>query len=81
MLGLSTDHGDHLAAGGSGFLLGDGPLNYGRERLFEAYYRLQFALRSVRLQLSPDFQYVRNPGYNTDRGPVRFWALRLHLED
>jgi hypothetical protein len=33
----------------------------------------------VHWQLGPDFQYIRNPGYNTDRGPVRFWVLRLHL--
>jgi hypothetical protein len=34
----------------------------------------------LRLQVSPDFQYIENPGYNHDRGPVRFYALRLHLE-
>jgi hypothetical protein len=34
----------------------------------------------LRLQLSPDFQYVQNPGFNRDRGPVRFYAIRLHLE-
>ncbi|HEY3786734.1 MAG TPA: carbohydrate porin [Steroidobacteraceae bacterium] len=31
-------------------------------------------------KLSPDFQYVRNPGFNQAPGPVRFWGLRLHLE-
>lgn len=79
-LGLSSDHRAYLAAGSSGFLLGDGRLGYGGERVIEAYYRLQLAVASMRVQLSPDFQYVRNPGYNSDRGPVRFWALRLHLE-
>jgi high affinity Mn2+ porin len=79
-LGLSPGHRAYLAAGGSGFLLGDGRLSYGRERLAEVYYRLQLPLTSVRAQLSPDFQYLRNPGYNTDRGPVRFWTLRLHFE-
>lgn len=79
-LGLSPDHRAYLGAGGSGFLLGDGRLNYGHEQVIEAYYRLQLPVPSVRMHLSPDFQYVRNPGYNTDRGPVRFWALRLHLE-
>jgi hypothetical protein len=34
----------------------------------------------VRWQVGPDFQYIRNPGYNRDRGPARFWTLRLHLE-
>ena len=33
--GLSHDHRDYLAAGGSGFLLDDGRLNYGRERILD----------------------------------------------
>jgi hypothetical protein len=32
------------------------------------------------LQVTPDFQYIRNPAYNRDRGPVKFWAIRFHLE-
>jgi carbohydrate-selective porin OprB len=82
--GLSAPHRDYLAAGGSGFLLGDGRLNYGLEEIFETYYRAQWswtlAQAPIRLQLGPDFQYVQNPGFNRDRGPVRFFALRLHLE-
>jgi high affinity Mn2+ porin len=82
--GLSAEHRQYLEAGGSGFLLGDGRLNYNREEIFETYYRAQWsfshAASAVRVQLSPDFQYIRNPGYNQDRGPVRFYTLRLHLE-
>jgi len=82
--GLSDPHRDYLAAGGSGFLLGDGRLNYAQEQILELYYRLQLfdSLGRVplRLQLSPDFQFIRNPGYNEARGPVRFYGLRLHLE-
>lgn len=82
--GLSGPHRDYLAAGGAGFLLGDGHLAYGEEQILEAYYRLQWTLSrdatSLRLQLSPDVQYIRNPGFNRARGPVRFYALRLHLE-
>jgi high affinity Mn2+ porin len=82
--GLSGPHGDYLAAGGSGFLLGDGRLNYAHEQIFEAYYRAGWSWTlgpvPLRLQLSPDFQYVQNPAFNRDRGPVRFYAVRLHLE-
>ncbi|MET0226068.1 MAG: carbohydrate porin [Dokdonella sp.] len=74
---LSSDHRDYLAAGGSGFVLGDGALNYGHERILEAYYCFQ---PMAHLQISPDFQLVHNPGYNRDRGPARFIALRVHLE-
>jgi hypothetical protein len=74
--GLSTPHRRYLATGGLGFLLGDGALNYGEEQVVEAYYRVQCA-RYV--QLSPDFQYIRNPGYNRDRGPVSVVGLRLNV--
>ncbi|GAA0706176.1 carbohydrate porin [Dokdonella soli] len=75
--GLSSDHRDYLAAGGNGFLLGDGRLNYGRERILEAYYRIQLL---PHLQVSPDIQLIHNPGYNRDRGPARYIGLRTHLE-
>jgi high affinity Mn2+ porin len=82
--GLSAVHRAYLAAGGSGFLLGDGALDYGHEKILEAYYRAQWTWSrgafALRAQLSPDFQYIENPGFNQDRGPVRFYALRLHLE-
>jgi carbohydrate-selective porin OprB len=82
--GLSTPHRQYLEAGGLGFLLGDGRLNYAAEEIFETYYRAQWSFArgasAVRVQLSPDLQYIRNPGYNQDRGPVRFFTLRLHLE-
>ena len=82
--GLSSPHHEYLAAGGSGFILGDGRLNYAHEQIAEVYYRAQLldaiGKLPVRLQLSPDFQYARNPGFNADRGPVRFYAIRVHVE-
>ena len=75
--GISRDHQQYLALGGSGFLLGDGRLNYGRENIFEMYYTAN-AWRGV----YPSFglQHISNPGYNRDRGPVLVPSLRLHLE-
>jgi high affinity Mn2+ porin len=78
--GLSGPHRDYLAAGGLGFLLGDGRLNYAHEEILEVYYRLQLPWKWIRVQLSPDFQFIRNPGFNADRGPVTFWGIRLHIE-
>lgn len=80
---LDAPHAQYLAAGGSGFLLGDGRLNYRHEQILEAYYRLQYTgphPGPIRWQLSPDFQYIQNPGYNRDRGPVHVWGVRFHLE-
>jgi hypothetical protein len=82
--GLSGPHRQYLQAGGCGFLLCDGRLNYGREQILEAYYRIEELWPKrpgpIRWQLGPDFQDIRNPGYNRDRGPVHFWAIRLHIE-
>jgi high affinity Mn2+ porin len=75
--GLSGDHRRYLALGGSGFLLGDGKLNYGRETIVEAYYTAHLWRGFF---LSPDLQHIHNPGYNKDRGPVLVYALRLHID-
>ncbi|GJG87032.1 hypothetical protein tb265_22130 [Gemmatimonadetes bacterium T265] len=74
--GLSADHRDYLAAGGAGFLLGDGGLRYGPEEIAEVYYRAQLG-RYV--QVSPDVQRVVNPGYNRDRGPATVAGVRINL--
>lgn len=69
-------HRDYLNAGGLGFLLGDGRLNYGPEQIVETYYRAQ---TGTYFQVSPDVQYIRNPGYNRDRGPATVLSLRVNL--
>ena len=75
--GLSSDHQHYLELGGCGFELCDGALNYGREQVIETYYRIQIG---GYLQLSPDYQFYENPGYNRDRGPARVYGIRLHLQ-
>jgi carbohydrate-selective porin OprB len=74
--GLTGSHRHYLAEGGIGMVVGDGALNYGLEEIFEAYYRIQLG-RLV--NLSPDFQYIENPGYNRDRGPVEVYGMRLRV--
>jgi high affinity Mn2+ porin len=75
--GLSPSHEEYLAAGGYGFIVGDGALNYDPEQIFELYYSYS---PFKGMSFSPDWQYVRNPGYNQDRGPVSIYALRCHYE-
>lgn len=74
--GIVSVHQEYLARGGTGFLLGDGALTYGPERTTEVYYRAQVG-RYV--QVTPDFQYTLNPGYNRARGPVRVFGVRGNL--
>jgi high affinity Mn2+ porin len=76
--GLSPDHRDYLGAGGLGFQLGDGKLSYANETAVELYY--SFKPLSSGIWLSGDYQLILNPGYNSDRGPVNVFSLRVHVE-
>ncbi len=83
--GLSDAHQAYLVAGGQGFFLGDGQLNYDNERVLETYYRYmlpQWNARVGKVQstLSAGFQWISNPGYNRDRGPVTTYTLRWHSD-
>jgi high affinity Mn2+ porin len=74
---LSEAHRDFFAAGGTGVLIGDGRLTYAPEGIIEAYYNCR-VVEPVSLTL--DYQFVDNPAYARDRGPVHVFALRLHVE-
>ena len=74
---LSRDHREFIAAGGLGILIGDGQLNYRRERILETYYA--YALNK-QMTLTGDYQLITNPAYNADRGPVSVFSGRLHGE-
>jgi hypothetical protein len=75
--GLSKVHRDYLAAGGLGFFIGDGQLNYRPETVLEAFYNMN-AMKAAWVTL--DWQRIRNPAYNADRGPVDVASVRLHTE-
>jgi high affinity Mn2+ porin len=72
--GLSRQRRDYLAAGGISFFIGDGALKYRPENILETYYSLG-AIKNTWLTL--DYQHIRNPAYNADRGPVSIGAIRL----
>jgi len=75
--GLRAPHRAYLAAGGLGFFLGDGRLNYASERIFETFYSFGLVKGT---SLSLGYQRIANPGYNRDRGPADFVSFRLHAE-
>jgi high affinity Mn2+ porin len=74
--GLVAVHQEYLAAGGTGFLLGDGRLTYGPEQILESYYRAQVG---AYVQIGPNLQLIRHPGYNRDRGVAKVISLRLNV--
>ena len=73
--GLSTAAKEYFSAGGMGVLVGDGLLNYGAEKIMENYYAIQL---TSALNITLNYQYVTNPGYNRDRGPVSIYGVRIH---
>jgi high affinity Mn2+ porin len=75
--GLSSAHRDFLAAGGIGLLIGDGQLNYSEEKILEVFYAYNLNKWST---LTFDYQFVANPSYNADRGPVSIFSARAHAE-
>ena len=75
--GISPGHRTFLAAGGTGILVGDGGLAYGTEKILETYYNIQIRKG---VQFTLDYQFVSDPAYNRDRGPVSVFGARLHWE-
>jgi high affinity Mn2+ porin len=70
-------HQQYLGLGGLGFILGDGALTYGPEKIFEGFYTAHIWRG---LFASFDLQHVNNPGYNKARGPVLVPGLRFHVD-
>jgi high affinity Mn2+ porin len=76
--GISAARQQYLNAGGLGIVVGDGRLPHpGAEQILETYYSLGLLSQ---LHLTFDYQFVKNPGYNTDRGPVSIFAIRVHAQ-
>lgn len=76
--GISQAHRDYLAAGGYGFIIGDGALNYSPELIAELYYKLNVYKNNF--WLTPEYQFILHPAYNVDRGPVHVFGIRAHVE-
>ena len=80
-VGLATNIGfiskgrqAYLAAGGIGFIIGDGRLNYAPEWVTEIYYDARVG---PGLNVALNYQFVVNPAYNADRGPVSLIGMRF----
>jgi high affinity Mn2+ porin len=76
--GISATRERYLNAGGLGILVGDGKLPHPRaERIIETFYKLAV---SSHADITFDYQWVKDPAYNADRGPVSIVAVRLHAQ-
>jgi high affinity Mn2+ porin len=76
--GISKAGQRFFANGGLGILIGDGRLDHpDRENITEAYYSLSLW---DGIQGTLDYQFIANPAYNADRGPVSVFGIRIHGE-
>jgi high affinity Mn2+ porin len=75
--GASRSNQKFLEAGGLGILAGDGALSYGSEKVLETYY--DFQIRET-VHAAVEYQFISNPAFNRDRGPVSVLGARLHWE-
>jgi high affinity Mn2+ porin len=75
---ISPQARQYFAAGGLGILIGDGKLPYyGTEKILETYYSANLA---EGVTFSLDYQFIANPGYNPQRGPVSVIGYRIHAQ-
>ncbi len=79
---ISRHFKNYLNSGAVGILIGDGQLpSSGPEEIIESYYSFAaFKYKGVSSNVTADYQFINNPAYNRQRGPVSALALRLHAE-
>ena len=75
--GASTSAQKFLEAGGLDIVDGDGALTYGSEKVMEAYYN--FPIWKA-VHATVDYEFVDNPAFNRDRGPVSVFGVRFHWQ-
>lgn len=74
---ISDEHARYLSMGGVDGFIGDGHLRQAAEGVVEGFYSVNL-LKAI--WFSADYQFMWNPGFNADRGPVNILGGRIHAE-
>jgi hypothetical protein len=74
---ISPIHAKYLAMGGVDGFVGDGHLRQAPEGVLDAFYAVNLFKA---IWLTADYQFLLNPGFNADRGPVHVLGARGHAE-
>ncbi len=74
---ISHSHAEYLGMGGVDAFIGDGRIRQASESVLEVFYSLSLGSSAW---ASLDYQFIRNPAYNADRGPVNIAGARVHVE-
>lgn len=75
---ISKGHQNYLAAGGGNFMIANNQLlEYAPEIVFEVFYSFNLVKD---LFITPDYQFLMNPGYDASRGNTHVFALRVNAD-
>jgi len=75
---ISMGHRKFLEAGGGNFMVANnGILDFGAELVFETFYSFNLVKE---LYITPDYQFVMNPGYDQTRGNTHVFAVRFNAD-
>jgi high affinity Mn2+ porin len=74
---ISDIHAQYLGLGGIDGFVGDGHISKAPEISVDLFY--SFNVRRW-LWVAGDYQHVTNPAFNSDRGPVNIFSLKIHGE-
>ncbi len=74
---ISSAHAQYLRMGGIDGFIGDGYITAAAEGTLDVFYSLNI---HKSYWLAGDYQRVVNPGFNSDRGPVDIFNIKIHGE-
>lgn len=74
---ISRAHADYLQLGGIDGFIGDGHIHAAAETALDVFYSFNYRKS---FWLSGDYQRIVNPAFNSDRGPVDVFSLKVHGE-
>ena len=74
---ISQPHARYLGLGGIDGFIGDGLIHRGTETALDLFYSVNVGKA---FWVSGDYQFIAHPAFNTDRGPLSVFGVRIHGE-
>ena len=74
---ISKSHAQYLGMGGIDGFIGDGAIQQASEHAVDLFYSFNIWKP---IWITADYQYIANPAYNADRGPLNIYSARFHAE-
>jgi hypothetical protein len=74
---ISKSHAQYLGMGGIDGFIGDGAIRQASEHAVDVFY--SFNIWNP-IWITADYQFIANPAYNADRGPLNVYSARFHAE-